>query len=245
MQGYKRLPMGGIPNLRDLGGWAVPGGMTRYGVFLRSAVPRALSPEDADFLREYGLRTVLDFRSLPECERVPDPLGELEWIRYEHIPMFDSAAAGAALRIRPEAEFTWAEHYIRMAEEQKDWMAAVLHALARAEGCALFHCTTGKDRAGLVSALVLSLCGVCPEDVTADYCVSQVYLREMYAEMESGQKLCGGDLDCPFYSTAPGTMRAFLAYLRERYGGAAGYLAACGLDSRDAEAIRARLCGKI
>ena len=55
MQGYKRLPVGGIPNLRDLGGWAVPGGMTRYGVFLRSAVPRALSPEDADFLRELAL----------------------------------------------------------------------------------------------------------------------------------------------------------------------------------------------
>ena len=99
MQGLKRLPIKGIPNLRDLGGWAIPGGMTRYGVFLRSAVPKTLDEGDAEFLSSWGLRTVIDFRSLPECRRAPDPLSNLEGVRYINIPMFDSAAAGAAERV--------------------------------------------------------------------------------------------------------------------------------------------------
>ena len=244
MQGFKRLPVSGIPNLRDLGGWAVPGGMTRYGVCLRSAVPQHIEPGDRTLLIKTGLRTVIDFRSAPECTRVPDPLGSMEGIEYINIPMFDAAAAGAALHVQPEIHFDWAVHYIRMAEEQKAWMAEVLHTLAWTEGCTLFHCTTGKDRAGLISALLLSLCGVCPEDVTADYCVSEIYLREMYGEMERQQQLCGGDLDCPFYRTEPSAMRAFLAYLTQEYGSAADYLTACGLSGADAERLKTQLCGK-
>jgi hypothetical protein len=133
--------------------------MTRYGVFLRAALPRTLTDRDIAFLRDYGLTTVVDFRSELECVRAPDPLGALDGITYLNKPMFDAAAAGGALRIQPEAAFGWVPHYIRMLEQQKSWMADVLRALAQAEGCALFHCTTGKDRAGLISALLLKLAG--------------------------------------------------------------------------------------
>jgi len=241
LQGWKRLPVAGTPNLRDLGGWAVPGGMTHYGVFLRSAMPRTLTAQESAFLRGYGLTTVLDFRSEQECLRAPDPLSGLDWVDYRNKPMFDAAAAGGALRIRPEAAFGWVPHYIRMLDERRSWMADVLRALAGAEGCALFHCTTGKDRAGLVSALLLQLAGVSEEDVVADYCVSEVYLRQVYAEMEEASRLCGGDIDSGFYRTEPAAMRAVLAWLAERFGGAAGYLRACGLTEAELDTLREKL----
>jgi protein-tyrosine phosphatase len=215
--------------------------MTRYGVFLRAALPRTLTDRDIAFLRDYGLTTVVDFRSELECVRAPDPLGALDGITYLNKPMFDAAAAGGALRIQPEAAFGWVPHYIRMLEQQKSWMADVLRALAQAEGCALFHCTTGKDRAGLISALLLKLAGASDEDVVADYCVSEVYLRQVYAEMEQASRLCGGDIDSGFYRTEPAAMRAVLVYLTGSCGGAEGYLRSCGLTDAELDTLREKI----
>ena len=245
MKKFKRLPIKSIPNLRDLGGWPTPAGCTRWGVFLRSALPGAVSAEELKFLRDYGLTTVLDFRSEAECRRAPDGLSNVPGVDYRNISMFDAAAAGGALRIEPSADFTWGTHYIRMAEEKKQWMAQVVTALARAEGCTLYHCTTGKDRAGLITALLLSVCGVKKEDIAADYCVSQIYLRDMYREMEDAQQLCGGDIDAPFYRTEPGAIMAFLDHLRFNHGGTESYLIHCGVDKADVERIKVRLTEKI
>ena len=231
--------------MRDLGGWPAKGGITRYGVFLRSALPSSVSQEDMALLREQGLKTVVDFRSEAECLRAPDALADTEGIEYIRLSMFDAAAAGGALRIMPEANFSWSGHYIRMAEEKKPWMAKVISLLAQTEGCTLYHCTTGKDRAGLISALLLSLCGVDKEDIAADYCVSQLYLREMYAAMEEKEQLCGGDIDAPFYRTEPQAILDFLRYLEDNYGGTEGYLIRCGVDKLHLQAIRGKLIDKI
>ncbi|MGE4352761.1 MAG: tyrosine-protein phosphatase [Oscillospiraceae bacterium] len=244
MLGFRRLPIHEMPNLRDLGGYAVPDGMTKYGVFLRSAVPNQLTDEGKALLRRYSLGTVIDFRSAQETERIPDPLREMDGVDYIHLPIFDAAAAGAALKIRPGTGFSWTTHYIRMVDEQYAWVVQVIRTLAHAKGCALFHCTTGKDRAGIISALILALCGVSEEDIIADYCVSEVYLRNMYAGMENYAKLCNGDLDNPFYRTKPAAMRALLKYLEEVYDGAGGYLEKSGLSKKDAALIRTKLIGE-
>jgi len=244
MRKYKRLPIKGIPNLRDLGGWPLPEGMTAYGVFLRSALPQCVSEEDIELLKDHGLTTVVDFRSEEECLKAPDALSNAEGIRYINASMFDAAAAGGALRIRTAEDFSWSGHYIRMAESKKAWMAKVITILAEAEGCTLYHCTTGKDRAGLISALLLSLCGAEKEDIAADYCVSQVYLRERYAAMERDKPLCGGDIDAPFYRTEPAAILAFLKHLEDNYGGAEGYLLDCGAEKGVIEAIRTKLTHK-
>ena len=131
MREYKRFPIKGIPNMRDLGGWPAKGGITRYGVFLRSALPSSVSQEDMALLREQGLKTVVDFRSEAECLRTPDALADTEGIEYIRLSMFDAAAAGGALRIMPEANFSWSGHYIRMAEEKKPRMAKVIFVCSR------------------------------------------------------------------------------------------------------------------
>ena len=241
MLGYRRLPLDGLMNARDLGGYAADGGVTRFGVFLRSDVPALLSENDLCFLRDYGLTAVVDLRSEREQEKAPDMLAQQSWIDYRTIPLYDRAAAhGEPLDGRC---FSWADHYIRMAENNRDWICEVLTALASAEGCTLFHCATGKDRTGVVAAALLGLCGVSDEDIAADYCLSRIYLAPMVEALERSGRI--GAASDPFFATQPENMLGLLFHLRGTYGSVPAWLAACGVTERTVHALRARFlaCG--
>lgn len=237
MRNYRRLPLDGLMNARDLGGYVAAGGVTRFGVFVRADVPALLSEHDLRFLRDYGLTTVVDLRSEKERKKAPDLLAAQSWLRYTAIPLYDKAAAhGETLDGR---HFSWAGHYIRMAENAKDWMRDVLSVLAAAPGCAMFHCATGKDRTGLIAAALLGLCGVADADIAADYCVSRIYLAPLVAAcIQSGRIQTEAD---PFFATPPENMLQLLAYLHKSYGGMPAYLSACGLPDKTAATLRARL----
>lgn len=237
MPSYRRLPLDGMMNARDLGGYAGDGGVTRFGVFLRSDVPALLTERDLRLLRDYGLTTVVDLRSEREQEKAPDMLAGAPWLTYRAIPLYDKAAArGEALDGKT---FSWADHYIRMAENSKSWVAQVLSALAEAPGCALFHCATGKDRTGLISAALLGLCGVSDEDIAADYCLSRVYLSPLVAALErSGRINTASD---PFFATQPENMLSLLSHLHGVYGSVPDWLTACGVSGETLAILRTHL----
>ena len=237
MQAYRHLPLDGLLNARDLGGYAAGGGVTRCGVFLRSDVPAMLSEADLRFLRRYGLTSVVDLRSEAERARTPDVLTQQPWISYTAVPLYDrTAARGEALDGRT---FSWADHYIRMVENSKDWMGAVLTALDDSSGCTLFHCATGKDRTGIIAAMLLSLCGVTAEDTAADYSLSRIYLSPFVEELCRSGRIAS--TDDPFFATQPENMLRLLAYLREHYGDIPAYLSACGLSEERQKRLRERL----
>lgn len=241
---YRRLPLAGMSNARELGGWSTPDGITRYGVFLRSEVPSRVSEADMAFLRDYGVTMVVDLRGDEELAVMPDLLRDAPWAEYVHVPMFDEdAARGAGLgKKSSEPGFTWGEQYILMCESYKDWVRRVLEALARCEGAALFHCTTGKDRTGIITALLLGLSGVAEEDIVADYSVSQLYLGWIYDLMlQHMPKDKNPSTSDPFFSTAAENMQVLLAHWREQYGGVRGYLSACGVSDALQEKLRNKL----
>ena len=220
--------------------------MTRYGVFVRSEVPSRLTESDMDFLRDYGVTLVVDLRGEEELGVMPDLLRDVAWARYVHVPMYDAdAARGAGLgKKSTEPGFTWGAQYVRMCENFKDWTRRVMETLDSCKGTVLYHCTTGKDRTGIITALLLGLCGVAEEDIVADYSVSQVYLDWIYSMMlENMPPDRGHSLRDPFFSTAPENMRILLDHWREKYGGAAGYLRACGVSEMLMERLRHRLLG--
>lgn len=242
---YRRLPLNGLRNIRDLGGYPASGGVTGYGVFIRSEVPRTLTKSDAEFLRGYGVTLNIDLRGSYELEKIHDALADEAWLEYMHLPMFDSSLdkkTSGARRLKDMESLSWGDRYIIMAENAKDWAKRVITALAEAEGAALFHCTTGKDRTGFISALVLGICGVSREDITADYCVSQIYLEHIYKDIggyfDGGDKM---DTNDPFFSTAPENMLALLQHFSEKYGGVGEYALSCGISAEQMSAIRVKL----
>lgn len=236
----RRLPLKAMFNVRDLGGFCAGEKVTRFGVYLRSDVPAFLPPEDICHLIDYGLKNVLDLRSNEESEQVPDAFSTDSRIYYMRIPMYDRAAAqGDNIFSRGDKPFTWAEHYIRMVNENKDWMCKVLESLGEMAGCTIIHCATGKDRTGLVAMALLGLCGVSDEDIISDYSVSQIFLRPLYEKI-----ICSGRLrsmDDPFFSTAPENMTRLLEHINSVYGGIPSYLASCGVSDKLSEKLRSRL----
>ena len=246
MLNYRRLPLEGLENVRDLGGYAVPGGMTSYGVFLRSEVPSALTNSDIAFLRDYGIKTVIDVRGASEVELKPDLLRYEDFVEYIHLPMADRIAAqgSGVLRMRPmDEDFSWGIHYISMCENQKAWVKSVIEAISSAKGGLLFHCTTGKDRTGIISALLLGTCGVDAMDIAADYCVSEIYLQVFYESMANfiPVEMRESNYRPAFFSTDYRNMSVLLEHFNTKYGGIPGYLESCGSDKNTLNIISEKL----
>lgn len=254
MTGFsRRLPTETLYNARDLGGWPIRGGgQTRFGVFVRCARPCGLSGADLDFLRRYGVRLSLDFRAPSETALLPSDLSRVNWADYVNIPLLNDTAetgrqtdAAARLRSLPEP-VDWGDLYVEMAAPGMDWIRESLNRAAACSGAVLFHCFTGKDRAGMFAALLLALAGAADEDIIADYCVSQTYLMPVYKTMrfrfKPGQT--GPDMTDGFFRTPPENMEKFLAYLSRRWGGAEGYVRAAGVTDETLARLRAKFTDK-
>ena len=250
---YRRLPLQALHNARDLGGYPVPGGATRFGVFLRTAVPADLPASDVEFLIKYGLTTVVDFRGDNELERSPSTLAEVDAIRYIRRPTFNAQVAFAARNAyanpkKPamDAFVRWGEKYVEMIDDCREWVRDALTALAESDGCTLYNCTTGKDRTGIISAMLLGLVGCADEDIIADYCVSEVHLQEVYRPMlmAYNQRFTeerAAEINSPFFKTEPMSMAQLLLHLADKYGGVTAYVRACGVGE---DAI-AKICSKL
>ena len=219
-----------MENLRDLGGYPLAGRgserFTRWGSLYRGDLPKQVTQADRQRLRELGITTVVDLRSKEEIERKPDPLAQELGIRYLHCPL----AGDGRVPAPDEVPLS----YMEMADGTGQ-MAGALRAIAEAPQAVLFHCTAGKDRTGVVAALLFWLAGVSEEDILADYIVSGPYLQQMlraYCEAHPGAVIC------PPQSAY---MSSFLRLFAQRYGTPRQYLEMLGVDAgKLAEKLRTK-----
>jgi protein-tyrosine phosphatase len=174
----------GTVNTRDLGGWPLAaGGRTRVGRLWRSDAFTHASAADRDALAERGLRFVIDLRTDAERDAAPSALAPDP--RFELVPVDLFAAVGAAiergevvgdpfdLRTRYRASFVFARDGYREA------FARLAEAVAASAGPVAFHCSAGKDRTGLVAALLLRAAGVPDEAIVEDYVLTDVRIARL------------------------------------------------------------------
>ena len=107
----------------------------------------------------------------------------------------------------------------------------------------MFHCTTGKDRTGMAACFLLSIAGVSREDITADYCVSEIYLQPVFDAMRSGAlPFRAGEApthyDESIFHTPASAMAGLQDYLCREYGSVVAYLRTTGLGDDVFDAIR-------
>ncbi len=252
----RRLMTKGLYNARDLGGFPTKDGkVTRFGVFVRSEAPVGLPEEDIEYLRHYGVTASIDLRSLGEAAARPSDLAAR--MAYHAKPLFHEAAVVGGPKPKPPVHQGWGEQYKSMAEESRDWAREVLEIAANNSGALLYHCTTGKDRTGLMTCYILSIAGVARADIAADYCVSQLFLEPVYEKMRSGAMNLGmppadggpngpgnppaggPPMDDSFFQTPASAMLTLIDYLDETYGGAVKYLRdVVGVSSAAMDTIR-------
>lgn len=224
-------------NARDLGGYpTLDGGQTRWRSLLRTDDLAQLTQSGMQALADYGVETVVDLRWSQEIALNPSPLGAYApHIRYVH----SSLLAGTPDEWRELAQGCEKERWKCVVLEQvRPHLRDVLRAIAAASsGPLLFHCVAGKDRTGLIAALMLTLADVEPAAIAADYAQSSQMLGNAYLvrykDVDPQDVL--ENVRCPEEG-----VHNMLAYL-ERAGGIREYLGGIGLSTQEIVRLRARL----
>jgi protein-tyrosine phosphatase len=238
----RRVDVDGCNNFRDLGGYPVAGGRSlRWRVLYRADALHRLTPAGVARLRDdLGLCEIVDLRSSGELAHDGRGLLEREPLHFHHLPLFDGDVGGA--REMADAA-TLADRYFMMLEFAGGPIARVIATLAAASGPAVFHCAAGKDRTGVISAVLLSLLGVRDELIVADYAASRDALDAIVERlMESeGYRQMFETLPPDTLHAEPATMEALLARVRDKYGSMRGYAEAIGLDASTLAGLEMRL----
>jgi protein-tyrosine phosphatase len=187
-------------------------------------------------LADYGVRTILDLRWPEEAARHPSPVPAwLPELRYARISLLTHTEDEWRLRSRDAAKELWK---CAVLEHVRAELRHVLAFIAAAPPePLLFHCVAGKDRTGLVAALLLALADANPEAIARDYSLSAHNLRDGYLRRyaDMGRDRVLDALRCP--EEGAYNMLAFL----ERAGGVRAYLAQIGLSAEEIARLRARL----
>jgi protein tyrosine/serine phosphatase len=238
----RRVLVDGCHNFRDLGGYpTADGGALHWRRLFRADGLHSLSPTGIATLRdELKLGDIIDLRSSYELEiDGRGPLAE-EPIRFHHLPLFDSG--NTEQRERPVGA-NLSDLYFGMIEHAREPLARVITTLARTDDPAVFHCAAGKDRTGVVSALLLSLLGVRDEVIVADYAASREALEQIVARLMSseGYKEMLAELPPDTMHADPETMAGFLARVAEKYGSMVEYARDIGIAEADVARLRERL----
>ena len=232
-----RLQFPGLLNVRELGGHPTrDGATTRRRSLLRSDDLVQLTAEGVQALADYGVRTVIDLRWPAEVAARPHPLALSERnVRYHSVSLLAGDELEWASLCGECSKEMWK---CAVLEHTRPQLKAVLEIIAGAAAePLLFHCVAGKDRTGLIAALLLALADVEPDAIAADYAASSAQLADAYmqryANLDRTEILEA--VRCPEEG-----VHNMLAYLAQ-YGGAAGYLRAIGLRATTVERLRARL----
>jgi protein-tyrosine phosphatase len=250
LQRSRDLVWDGLLNVRDLGGHpTADGGETRFGSVVRADSVRQLSDDGWRELVDYGMKTVVDLRTNEELEA--DPPAELP-VDVVHVPFMETDRGDwhqveeeleAAVKAAPDVPSATRDVYLIFLEHFASNAAAAVRAVANApEGGVVIHCAGGKDRTGLLTALLLHIAGVGNEEIARDYALSEERLRSRHekwiAEAQSDEER---ERIIRMTQTPADSIKGVLAELERRYDSVEGFLRQAGLTDEELARARARL----
>jgi protein-tyrosine phosphatase len=244
----RHLGLAGSYNTRDIGGYPTQdGGMTRWQVFLRSDNMHDLTAADQDALIDYGVRTVVDLRTTWETEATPNVFVGSDRARYVwHNIIGDERTASTEDIVAGVPSDKIRRAYTSWLDNRQDQVSATLSTLAEPDtGAAIYHCAGGKDRTGVISALLLDIAGVSRETIAEDYGLTGQYLhqRNLDNAVENAEAPISTWQQYQAEFCPPEGMLKTLQHLDDNYGGVTPYLEAIGLDSAQIGALQSALRG--
>jgi protein tyrosine/serine phosphatase len=239
----------GCVNVRDLGGLPTEdGGETRPGRVIRADNVGFLTDAGWRAVADHGVTRIVDLR-WPE-EAADDPPRDVDIEVVQVSVLGDSMHASldwlreldANLDEVDDVADHYAWSYVEFLERHRERFGRALAAIADADGPVVIHCMGGKDRTGLVAALLLRLAGVAPQTIGDDYSLTASNLAATRgnwideapteADRKRREKLS---------QTPAEAMRRVIEALEARYGSVAGYLEAGGVSAAQLVELRAKL----
>ena len=240
----RRVPFEGIANFRDLGGYrTVSGSVVRWGLVFRADALHGMSANDLALYEDLGLRAVYDLRGEVERTERPDPVPSRPLTVIGRPTDAGTPAAPPPIATTEEGERFLYDLYVGLIEHAAVQIGELFRALAQDDGLpAVFHCHAGKDRTGLVAAVLLEALGVEREAALDDYELTARYRARTQQEptfqrlVEYGMspEAAAGVLTTPRWA-----MQDALADLDRKYGGVEAYLTGpAGVPIPDLVALR-------
>ena len=229
-------------NCRELGGMPLGGNKVfRNGIFLRSGSPEWLNEEQIKEVKAYGVKNVIDLRAVEELKGSGNPFSGDPDVNFYNVPLFNGDPNGNDDKTM---EFilthTLGDYYVIIGQEMGDRLVKIMRILLNSSGLTLFHCAHGKDRTGVVSAILYLLSGASRENIIANYAVSYEYLKDFLAP--SIAKLPDGMKH--ILRSDAGNMVTFLDYIDSKWNGdIANLLTANGMTDEEIGALKAKCTG--
>lgn len=232
-----------LHNLRDLGGLpTLDGRRVRTGVLLRSDSPHEAGLADIEHLvSALGVTTVIDLRSDKEFAAEGTNALMPDRVRHRHFPI--AAGPGGAVDGAPAGDRLAARYLQYLADDAPSIVGAVAAVAEQQAGAALVHCRVGKDRTGIVIALILDAVGVGSAEIAHDYELTTEPMKKLLVRLRASAVYAANVNRLPdeMYSSEARTMANFLVRLHDEHGGAANWLVAHGLTTDQLGALRRQL----
>jgi protein-tyrosine phosphatase len=242
------LDLQGTANTRDIGGLPARGGLIRSRLLIRSDNLQNLTRSDLELLVEnVGVRTVLDLRTSAERSgEGPTPLAAHDHVIHfplSFLPHQDSPELDASVVLPDRWDDGPIGAYLHYVRDRPDSFAAAVRRLADpAAGGSIVHCAAGKDRTGLLVAVVLDTLGTDRELIYADYHLTNERIERIFARLAASSTYSAGvrRIGMDAHRVDPATMKAVLETLDEWHGSPAGFLRSAGITDEELDQLAAR-----
>jgi protein-tyrosine phosphatase len=240
----RHIPVQGAHNIRDLGGYQTTDGrQTRWRTLLRADGLHALPESSQSALIDIGVNTVIDLRGSRELVDTPNVFEGSPKVDYRSHnvtgdELINSWVGGP---IPDDSSVRLSSFYTTILDNRGDAIRATLETIGEPGSLpVLFHCTAGKDRTGVLAALLLGIAGVPTQTIIDDYVLSARFLYGSAVVPPDGSG--AGELP-PFDEyqakwSPPGAMALTLGHLDEKYGGIEGYVRHVGLTESEISTIK-------
>lgn len=216
-------------NTRELGGYRTrQGNMTKVDTLLRSDEQKQLSSGDIAYLSERQITTIIDMRTKKVTSHLPSPFANKTPFAYHNIPIEEGSGVPESMEAVPAS-------YMNIAGSAN--MRQIYRSIAQAPQGVLFHCSAGKDRSGVVSAILLLLAEVGDKDIIENYMMTKEYNAKRFALARKNYP----DVDINIIIPREEFILRFLQLFREKYGNAENYMRSIGVLSEEIERIRGKL----
>ena len=235
---YSRwVPIEGCANFRDLGGYQNNRGQSvRWRRLFRSDALQDLTDKDAKFAtRELGVGLVVDLRNSNEAQR--DGIGPLPGLGadYRHFPLLEERGippfTGGDVAERLSATYQW------LTNNSGGLLAEAVNSIGSLDNSSVvFHCSAGKDRTGVLAALLLEVLGVDADTITADYLLTNEAIEGVLKRIKSMEN--SSTVTAQSLAAQPAAFQRFQETLHREYGGAESYLLRHGVASPTLERLR-------
>lgn len=228
---FVRLPLEGATNVREMGGYpTLDGKITCFKTFIRGNRLKDITENDNEFLKNYGITDIIDLRGNTKIQDsfVSDDNINLNYFNYHYIPLSTAETEEYIKEYAVNDSFDFGEGYYLLLKN-KEKIAKVFKTFVNAKGAVLYHCTAGKDRTGVISALLLGICNVSDMDIIANYETTYTYLKdeEFILSYDPYSRVSKAQF-----------MDTFIKRLKENYGSFENYVLSCGVTKEEIEIIR-------